>query len=224
MTGTPQERPQVIAIDGPAASGKSSVARMVAERLGWIYVNTGNMYRAVTWAVLNAGIDPGNSGAVAAVLKTLDIQFPLQDGRSGVRIDGTDPGEALNADSVNRAVSYVARVSEVRSLLVAAQRSLTSAGPLVMEGRDIGTVVFPDASFKFYIDASEEVRQQRRRAQGQTDQVAERDRMDSSRTTSPLAIAQDAIVIDSSEMNLEQVVETVLHVIRSRGLQPSGAW
>lgn len=218
------EPPQVIAIDGPAASGKSSVARMVADRLGWIYVNTGNMYRAVTWAVLNAGIDPADADAVAAVLKTLKLEFPLLDDQGGVRVAGTDPGEALNADSVNRAVSYVARVPEVRSLLVAAQRSLTASGPLVMEGRDIGTVVFPDASFKFYIDASEEVRQQRRRAQGQTDQVAERDRLDSSRTTSPLTIAPDAHVIDSSEMNLDQVVEAVLHVIRSRGLQPSGAW
>lgn len=210
----------VITIDGPAASGKSSVARLVAARLGHTYVNTGNMYRAMTWAVLDAGIDPAaDPAAVAAYSATAAIDCAVQDGQTTITIAGhrlTD--EELNSDPVNRAVSHVAAVLEVRTALVAAQRALRSLGPLVMEGRDIGSVVFPDSPFKYYIDASEEVRASRRRAQGHADQVAERDRIDSTRKASPLVIPQGAIVIDNSHLTLDQAVEAVLTSLKAQGL------
>jgi len=201
----------VITIDGPAASGKSSVARLVARQIGAIYVNTGNMYRAMTWAVLNAQADPADADAVRQASASLEIQSPVVDGQTQVQVNGRTLTDAdLNSDPVNRAVSHVARVSEVRDRLVAAQRALVDVGPLVMEGRDIGSVVFPESKFKFYIDASEEVRASRRRAQGHTDQVAERDRLDSTRKTSPLVIPEGAVVIDNSHLTLEQAVQQVL--------------
>ena len=202
---------QVITIDGPAASGKSSVARIVAQRRGAIYVNTGNMYRAMTWAVLQTGIDPNDQDAVRKAAEGILIESPVVDGQTQVSLQGRAlTQDDLNSDPVNRGVSLVARVPEVRARLVADQRALAALGPLVMEGRDIGSVVFPDSPLKFYIDASEEVRASRRRAQGHTDQVAERDRLDSTRKTSPLIVPEGAIVIDNSHLTLEQAVEAVL--------------
>ncbi len=201
----------VITIDGPAASGKSSVARLVARQRGATYVNTGNMYRAMTWAVLDRQIDPADADAVRAASTSIQIQSPVVEGQTQVQVNGRTLTDAdLNSDPVNRAVSLVARVPEVRDMLVAAQRALAAIGPLVMEGRDIGSVVFPDSPLKFYIDASEEVRASRRKAQGHTDQVAERDRLDSTRKTSPLVVPQGAIVIDNSHLTLEQAVQQVL--------------
>jgi cytidylate kinase len=201
----------VITIDGPAASGKSSVARLVARQLGAIYVNTGNMYRAMTWAVLDAQTDPADADAIRQACAAVEVQSPVVDGQTQVQVNGRTLTDAdLNSDPVNRAVSHVARVPEVRDRLVAAQRALVDVGPLVMEGRDIGSVVFPESKFKFYIDASEEVRASRRRAQGHTDQVAERDRLDSTRKTSPLVIPEGAVVIDNSHLTLEQAVQQVL--------------
>lgn len=202
----------VITIDGPAASGKSSVAKLVARQREAIYVNTGNMYRAMTWAVLDRGIDPNDSDAVRTVSGEVEIASPVVDGQTQVQVNGRALNDAdLNSDPVNRAVSLVARVPEVRERLVAAQRALASIGPLVMEGRDIGSVVFPDSPLKFYIDASEEVRAARRRAQGHADQVAERDRLDSTRKTSPLVIPEGAVVIDNSHLTLEEAVQQVLN-------------
>ena len=201
----------VITIDGPAASGKSSVARLVARQRGAIYVNTGNMYRAMTWAVLDGQADPADAEAVRLMSASIEIQSPVVDGQTLVQVNGRTLTDAdLNSDPVNRAVSLVARVPEVRDRLVAAQRALAAIGPLVMEGRDIGSVVFPDSPLKFYIDASEEVRSSRRRAQGHADQVAERDRLDSTRKNSPLIIPEGAIVIDNSHLTLEEAVQQVL--------------
>lgn len=206
--------PSVITIDGPAASGKSSVARLVAQRRGAIYVNTGNMYRAMTWAVLQTGIDPHNAEAVRLAAEGITLQSPVVDGQTQVAVNGhTLSQDDLNSDPVNRGVSLVARVPEVRARLVADQRALAVLGPLVMEGRDIGSVVFPDSPLKFYIDASEEVRSARRRAQGHTDQVAERDRLDSTRKTSPLVVPDGAIVIDNSHLTLEGAVQAVLDAL-----------
>lgn len=203
--------PTVITIDGPAASGKSSVARILAQRLGYIYVNTGNMYRAMTWAVLQTGIDPNDQDAVRTAAAGIVVDSPVTEGQTQVSISGRLlSAEDLNSDPVNRGVSLVARVPEVRSRLVADQRALADLGPLVMEGRDIGSVVFPESPLKFYIDASEEVRAARRSAQGHTDQVAERDRLDSTRKTSPLVIPEGAVVIDNSHLTLEGAVQAVL--------------
>jgi CMP/dCMP kinase len=211
--------PSVITIDGPAASGKSSVARLVAQRLGWTYVNTGNMYRAMTWAVVQAGVQPEDAAAVRAAAEKIVIDSPLAEGQTQVSVNGhVLAAEELNSDPVNRAVSFIARVPEVRTRLVDDQRALVRLGSLVMEGRDIGSVVFPESPLKFYIDASEEVRATRRRAQGHTDQVAERDRLDSTRKTSPLVVPEGAIVIDNSHLTLEQAVESVLAHLRERGV------
>jgi CMP/dCMP kinase len=201
---------QVIAIDGPAASGKSSVARVLARELGWLYVNTGNMFRAITWAVVRAGIDVNDAEAIRTLNADLLLDYQVTDGQVHISAAGqlmTDTD--LNSDFVNAAVSYVARVPEVRARLKADQRSLIAQGNLVMEGRDIGSQIFPEATNKFYITASEEVRQNRRAAQGHQDAVGQRDAMDQSRKNAPLTIPDGAILIDSSDMNLEQVVAAV---------------
>lgn len=210
--------PQVIAMDGPAASGKSSVAREVAAQLGWTFVNTGNTYRAATWAVLQSGADPDDSEAVRNAVSAADITCVIEHGRSVVRVGGREVEDELNSEAVNGAVSLVARVPQVREKLVTMQRALGHAHPVVMEGRDIGTVVFPDAAAKFYIDASEEVRAKRRGLQGHTDSVRERDRLDTTRKTAPLMAAPDAIVIDSSDLTLAQVVDKVMETLRARGI------
>lgn len=209
----------VITIDGPAASGKSSVARLVAAQLGFIYVNTGNMYRAMTWAVLDAGINPTDHQAVKTFATGTTVDSTTRDGQNIVSIKGRELTDAdLNSDAVNAAVSHVASVPLVRSALVAAQRDLQKLSGLVMEGRDIGSVVFPESPFKFYIDACEEVRAARRQAQGHGDQVAERDRIDSTRKTSPLIVPEGAEVIDNSHLTLEQAVAAVVAGLRVRGL------
>jgi len=208
----------IITIDGPAASGKSSVARLVAATLGWAYINTGNMYRAVTLAFLEDGVDVLDDKAVVAALPALKLLSTVEEGRSVIRVNGRDVEPHLNSEAVNGAVSHVAKVPEVRERLVAMQREMGLAQPSVMEGRDIGTVVFHDAPYKFYVDASEEVRASRRGLQGQQDSVRERDRIDSTRKTAPLIAAADAVVIDSSDLSLQEVVERVLHVLRDKGL------
>jgi len=205
----------VITIDGPAASGKSSIARLVAQRLGRTYVNTGNMYRAMTWAVLQAGVDPRDADAVRAAAAEIVFEAPVVEGKIEVCVSGRTPTEAeLNSDPVNRAVSFIASVAEVRDRLVADQRALAAIGPLVMEGRDIGSVVFPESPYKIYVDASEEVRASRRGAQGRADQIAERDRIDKQRKNSPLVIPAGAIVIDNSHITLDQAVDQVIAALQ----------
>ena len=205
----------VITIDGPAASGKSSIARLVAQRLGFTYVNTGNMYRAVTWAVLQAGVDPQDAEAVRSATSSILIESPVVEGQTQVCIAGHSLTDAdLNSDPVNRAVSFIARLNEVRERLVAEQRVLVLLGPLVMEGRDIGSVVFPQSPHKIYIDANEEVRASRRGAQGHADQIAERDRLDKQRKNSPLIVPAGATVIDNSHITLDQAVEQVIAALK----------
>ena len=206
-----------IAIDGPAASGKSTVARVLAERLNLVMVNSGEMYRAVTLAVVQQGVDPCDPIAVANLVKAIKLRCVVENGGSQILLDGEYPGNALRSDDVNAAVSAVAAVPEVRHLLVALQRELLQYGDLVMEGRDIGSVVFPATPYKIYIEASEEVRRQRRAAEGQMDSVGDRDRQDSARKTSPLVVPDGAEVIDSSQMVIEKVVEAVLGVLGARG-------
>ena len=208
-------------MDGPAASGKSSVAKKVAAQLGWLYVNTGNMYRAATLAVINAGVDYKDENAVLETFAGANFEVTVEQGRSVILVDGKDLESELNSEAVNLAVSHVAKLPPIRERLVALQRDLGKTYPSVMEGRDIGTVVFPDAPYKFYIDASEEVRAQRRGLQGQADSVKERDRMDSTRETAPLMAASDAVLIDSSELSLEDVVSRVMEVLQQRDLVPA---
>ena len=207
-----------VAIDGPAASGKSTVARRLAQRLGLIMINSGAMYRAIAWATLERGIDATDSTAVVAMLDQVEITCGVENGTSTILIDGVDAGDALREDAVNARVSAVAAIPEVRHLLVAKQREYLQQGSLVMEGRDIGSVVFPDTPYKIYIDASEEVRLARRWAEGLTDVVSKRDEEDSKRKTSPLIVADGATVIDSSDMDIDEVVETAVQTLKHQGM------
>jgi cytidylate kinase len=205
-----QDRHRVIAIDGPAASGKSSVARQLARRLGFAYVNSGAMYRAITWSVLNAGIDPSNKRPIAELIATVSLGGVLKDRELHLLIDNVDLTKHLHEDRVNSEVSRVSTVPEVRQVLVQRMRDYAKEHDLVVEGRDIGSVVFSDTPYKFYIDASPEVRAQRRAAQGLRDEIARRDRADSSRAASPLVVAKDAEVIDTSNLTVEQVVDEIV--------------
>jgi cytidylate kinase len=208
----------VIAIDGPAASGKSSVALALAQRLGFSYVNSGAMYRAVTWHVLQRSVDVHEPAAVVAALEQSKIVCQLVDNQSRILIDDQDPTSHLRDDNVNHAVSIVSSIPRVRQILVPPMRECAKANNVVMEGRDIGSVVFPGTPFKFYIDASPEVRLQRRRAEGQRDEIAARDRADSSRAVSPLMVAPDAEVIDTSALTIDGVVDEIMRRLKQKGL------
>ena len=205
-----------IAIDGPAASGKSTVAKLIADRLGYTFINTGAMYRAVTWYMLEQGIDPADTDAVLAALPSVPLSFGKDGSRSIVLCNGSPLTEELTRQEVKDRVSAIAAIPEVRSLLVNRQRDYNRQEPVVMEGRDIGTVVFPDTPFKYFVTASEEVRAARRAAEGLTDSIAERDRKDSSRATAPLAQAQDALLVDTSDMSIDQVVNFITDNIQQK--------
>jgi cytidylate kinase len=213
-----KEAHRVIAIDGPAASGKSSVAHELAQRLGFLYVNSGAMYRAMTWHLLQHGVDPDDGARIARMAESARITCGLENNQSRILIDGIDPTDHLRDDCVNEGVSRVSSVPRVREILVAKMRSYARQHDLVIEGRDIGSVVFPDSPYKFYIDASPEVRLQRRSAQRQRDEIAARDRADSSRPASPLVIAEDAHVIDSSNLTIEGVVGEIIGRLKMKGL------
>lgn len=186
------------------------MARQLARRLGFAYVNSGAMYRAVTWSVLNAGIDPSDKPRIAELIATLTLGGVLRDRELHLLIDNVDLSEHLHEDRVNSEVSRVSTVPEVRDVLVRRMRDYAQKHDLVVEGRDIGSVVFSDTPYKFYIDASPEVRAQRRAAQGHRDEIARRDQADSSRATSPLIVAKDAEVIDTSNLTIEQVVDEIV--------------
>lgn len=208
----------VIAIDGPAASGKSSVARGLAAQLGIHYVNSGTMYRAITWHVLRAGVDLRDEESILPVVFSTAIRSGFENGQSFIEIDGFRPTHELREESVNQAVSTVSALPAVRSRLTNELHALARLQDCVVEGRDIGSVVFPNTPYKIYLDASAEVRQRRRSAEGQQDEVAARDRVDSSRHTAPLRIAPDAVVIDTTHLDLEATIAAVRNALLSRGL------
>lgn len=207
----------IVAIDGPAASGKSTVARRIAAELGIVFVSSGGMYRAFTWHVLKEGIDPSETSTVLDLLGRTQFECGEEDGVGTIAVDGRLlTASEISSEAVNANVSTVAAIPEVRERLVAEQRAYAERRGVVMEGRDIGSVVFPDTPYKFYIDASPEVREQRRRAEGIEDSIAARDKIDSSRKASPLVIPDDAQVVDSSELGIDEVVDEVLAGIRNR--------
>jgi cytidylate kinase len=210
---------RVVAIDGPAASGKSSVARALAKQIGFDYVNSGAMYRAVTWHVLENQVPPGNAEAIVRLLENTRIDCTLDGDGSHILINGADPTPHLCEDRVNAEVSLVSSVPRLREILVEKMRGYNRDHDIVMEGRDIGSVVFPDTPYKFYIDASPDVRLRRRQAQGLQDQIAARDRADSSRRASPLIIAEDAHVIDSSNLTIEGVVGEIIGRLKMKGME-----
>lgn len=212
--------PVVVAIDGPAASGKSSVARGVAKKLGFIYVNSGNLYRAVTFVVTRMGAagEEALLPQLREVLASAALHVEVAEDKAVVFWNRTELSKELSLEPVNAQVSAVAKIPEVRQWVLDKLRAFPSDHSVVMEGRDIGSVVFPQTSFKFYLDASPEVREQRRKAQGIDDRIRERDRMDSTRSSAPLTIAPDARVVDSSKLTLSETIDAVLEALREKGL------
>ncbi len=223
MADSPPNKPAavVIAIDGPAASGKSTVARELARRLGFGFLSSGDLYRAMTWACLRRGIDCRDEDQVTAVAGSTRLELCRDGDDCFPQIDGEDPRQHLRDDAVNANVSPVSAVPAVRRLVTAAIRAHARDANIAIEGRDIASAVFPDTPHKFYIDASPEVRQRRRSDQGQTDEIARRDLIDSTRTTAPLTVAEGAVVIDSSELDVEGVVAAVMGKLR--GLKKTGS-
>jgi cytidylate kinase len=212
----------VIAIDGPAASGKSSVATRLARRLGFAHVNSGAMYRAVTWEILRQQIDPSHPESIEAAVHRMSVDSGFTEaGESFIRINSEMPDLELQTLEVNQSVSPVAAVPAVRTLVNTQLRTLAEKRPIVSEGRDIGSVVFPDTPHKFYLDASPEVRRQRRAAQGLNDSIEKRDKLDSSRANAPLKIASGAHVIDTSHLTLEGVVDKVAEILSKSGISPA---
>ena len=210
---------RVIAIDGPAGSGKSTVARQVASRLGLDYLDTGAMYRAVAFEAIRRGIDPDDADTVAELTRQMDLQVEER-----VTVNGTDATVEIRGPEVTRAVSVVAANPAVRHELVLRQREWADGhGGGVVEGRDIGTVVFPDAPLKVFLTASEDARAERRSREmldRQYDEVAadlaRRDRIDSTRAASPLSSAADAVQVDTTDLGADQVVEHVLALVAER--------
>mgnify|MGYP000691304675 CR=1 FL=1 len=224
-------RPSTIAIDGPAASGKSTVGCLLAERLGYLYFDTGVMYRAVTWAALGRGIAIEDEAAVTALARQLKIEVmrpTVDDGRQyTVLADGQDVTWDLRRPEVDRSVSPVSAYPGVRAALTIQQRRIGRKGRVVMVGRDIGTVVLPNADLKIYLDATVEERVERRYrevvSRGEPadyervrDSVRRRDQIDSSRPLAPLRAAPDAVVIDTTPLSVEQVLERVLALVDGR--------
>lgn len=209
----------VIAVDGTAASGKSTFSRELAQRLGFAYVNTGAMYRGVTWYLQEKEVPLADMDAVARGIEAAGVETRLDAmGELSFRIAGIDPLPHVREGRVNAGVSLVAQVPLVRNILVAEQQRLAQHAPLVMEGRDIGSVVFPETPYKFYIDADPEVRAQRRHEQGETDVIQQRDKLDSQRAASPLLRPADALFLDSGLASVEQLVGRALEHLAARGL------
>jgi len=222
-----QDKVIVVAVDGPAASGKSTVSRDAAKMLGFNYVDSGAMYRAITWKALQNGVDVEDPVAVIGMLHTMKIHFELAEGEARMFIDGAYPGDAIRDPRVTEKVSTVAAIPEVRHVLVQHQRSLTKFGNLVMEGRDIGSVVFPDTPYKFYLDANPAVRARRRardleamkiraNQEGVAQSLQRRDKLDSQRSASPLQIAPGATVIDNSMLTAEETSKLIVAHIREQ--------
>jgi len=206
-----------IAIDGPAASGKSTMARALAQRLGLVMVNSGAMYRAVTWKILDENIDPKDTAAVIKLLENLDMVCGDDGLFSTISIGGVNPEAFLRRPEINENVSTVSAIPQVRDKLVKMQRDYLQRTHVVMEGRDIGSIVFPDTPFKIYIDADPEVRNQRRSGDGEVDSVEKRDAADSSRATAPLKVADGATVLDTSELNAKQAIEAAIEALKKQG-------
>ena len=210
-----------IAIDGPAGSGKSTAAKETAKRLGMVYVDTGAMYRTVALACMRAGVSVSDEAAALSVLNRIDMRIEPEQGGQRIFLDGKDVTAEIRTPEIGKGASEVAAFRKVRERLVEIQQELARKYPVVMDGRDIGTVVLPDAELKIYLDAGVEERARRRqgelREQGKTEELSEvmekirqRDEADKTREHSPLRMANDAILLDSTGMSAEEVVQAIL--------------
>ncbi len=212
----------IIAIDGGAASGKSSTARALSERFNLLHADTGSYYRAVTSELLRQGASPGRTETVKDALSGLRLGTRIQGRSAQIEVSGRVPGDEIRSREVNEAVSHFAALPELRASLLAYQRGQAQAARdggfagLVMEGRDIGSVIFPDADFRFFLQADPAERERRRVRQGQQDQVAERDRLDSSRKASPLARPENAVAIDTTALTIQEVVDRISALVAPR--------
>ncbi|MBY6035675.1 (d)CMP kinase [Fictibacillus nanhaiensis] len=216
-----------IAIDGPAGAGKSTVAKQVAERLSFIYIDTGAMYRALTYKALSLGEDLNNGSALESVLQTTEIQLIKTNEGQAVFLDGIDVSEEIRSSDVTNNVSFVARQKEVRIEMVKRQQQLAESGGVVMDGRDIGTHVMPNAELKIFLIASVEERARRRYEENLLkgfpadfeqlkSEITLRDKRDSERETAPLKKAEDAIELDTTSMTIDEVVLSILHYAEER--------
>lgn len=221
----------VIALDGPSGTGKSTVARALARRLGFRYLDTGAMYRAVTWAVLREGVDPQDAAAVTDLAGRTRVEVSTDAEHPGVSVDGRQVNREIRSRAVTVAVSPVSAVPGVRAVLVAAQRELIKPGAVVVEGRDIGTVVVPGAPLKIFLTASSDARAHRRsRQDGTADHrstaadLDRRDLYDSSRQHSPLRAADDAVHLDTTALSVPEVVQRLVDLAVERAIvEPAGA-
>ena len=206
----------VIAIDGTSASGKSTNAKRVARELGYVYVDTGAMYRTLAWHALQQKVDPQDAKAVAALCRKWKAVLECAEGKVILRVGGYYPEKEIRTAEVSAAVAHVAAVPPVRTWMKKKQRECLKFGPLVMEGRDIGTNVFPETNFKFYLDASLQERSERRAAEGVSENLAARDRRDSERAVAPLMVALGATVINNSKMTADETSAFILAEIRKK--------
>ena len=215
-----------IAIDGPAGAGKSSIAKALSKRLGYIYIDTGAMYRAVALFFLDEGVKDSEDSRIESLLEKLDISIKYEDGTQKVFLNGVDVSDKLRLEQIGKLASKFSAIGSVREKLVALQRKLAKKENVVMDGRDIGTVVLPNADLKIYLSASSKVRAKRRYLEllekGNTDldinliedEIIKRDEADINREISPLKQAEDAYYLDSSDMTLEEVVSKILSMVK----------
>ena len=216
-----------IAIDGPAGAGKSSISKVVANKLGYLYIDTGAMYRGVTWAVLDSHVDVKNQKEVEALLPSLDLTLEPTASACKVYVKGQDVTDLIRQQQINENVSTIASYKGVREYLVERQQAMAAIGGVILDGRDIGSVVLPNAELKIYLTASVDARAKRRwlEVQGTSNEqpledikknVESRDEMDKNRDESPLVCVEDAIVVDSSNMTFDETVEHILHLVQER--------
>lgn len=214
-----------VALDGPAGAGKSTVARLVAQKLGYIYVDTGAMYRAVTWKALQLGLDTQDEAAIGECISRMELKLHPGDSGQQVYVNGENVTHHIRTPQVNQAVSQISQIPVVRKQLVQMQKEMAVSKGVVMDGRDIGTSVLPDAEVKIFLTASPRVRAERRYAELERPdlsldelerEIALRDQMDRNREISPLVEAEDAYHLDSSAMSLPEVVEAVLELCKAR--------